>query len=74
MCSGTGTVSTPGVLPQSLQKQQASMMGGPPDLTDQAVLLARRAAMRQLAVKRGLQSTFVTTPQAGSMLGGVGGS
>lgn len=46
--------------------------GPAPDLTDDAVLAARRAAMRQLAARRGLQSTFMTTPAQGSMGTGLG--
>lgn len=51
-----------------------------PDLTDDAVMQARRAQMRLLMAKRGLSSTFVTTPQpgvpagAGDLLGGSLGS
>lgn len=43
-----------------------------PDMTDDAVMAARRAAARRISGRQGLQSTFTTTPMLGSggMLGG----
>ncbi|MBS2028726.1 MAG: hypothetical protein JST54_12565 [Deltaproteobacteria bacterium] len=44
----------------------------PPAAPDQlnALIQGRRAALRSIAAKRGLQSTFLTTPPQGSLLGG----
>ena len=61
MGSGTGEVSTPGVLPKDLQPPKAA-----PDATDDLVLQAQKAAMRAIQSKRGLQSTFLTTPAPGA--------
>lgn len=93
MCGGTGVVTTGGgsgqgptqLLLQTKKKVAgdiaATAPGAAPDLTDPAVLAARRAAARSILSKRGLQSTFLTTPQLGSggqlgsptLLGGSGG-
>lgn len=65
MGTGTGNVSR-GMAPLPAAPQ-------PVDPLD-TQLKARRAALRTLAARRGLQSTFLTTPALGAQpsLGGVG--